>query len=127
MQGTKRDIKPGQRIKVIGSYSEVMCHFGLAGKPIEIELVRKEYDGGKTVYYSAQVHHNGKPFSGTITTGEGGIYGSPQEGFYTYEAAPDDAGDADPRQVMMDVNKMIDDAIMQSGVQVTVITDLGLG
>jgi hypothetical protein len=29
-----------ERVPVIGSYSEVMIHFGLAGKPIEVSLVR---------------------------------------------------------------------------------------
>jgi hypothetical protein len=126
MQGTKRTMVAGDRVRVIGAYSEVMCHFGLAGKPIEIELVRKEYDGGATVYYSAQVHKDGRPFSGTITTSEGGIYGNERDGFYTYEAAPDEAGDENPRQVMADMTKMLDDAIKGSGVPVLTITDLGL-
>lgn len=121
----KRTIKPGERINVIGSYSEVMCHFGLAGKPVQVELVRREYDGGATVYYSAQVYKDGKPFSGTITYGEAGIYRDGDE-FYTYEAEPTDKGDEDPQQVLTDIHDMLEAAIESSGVPVTVITNLGL-
>lgn len=128
MQGTKRIIKPGERVNVIGSYSEVMCHFGLAGKPCQVELIRREYDGGATVYYSGQMYVDGRPFSGTITYGEAGIYCEDYDAgiFYVYEAAPDDKGDDDPAKLLADSRGMLEAAIAASGADVLVITNLGL-
>jgi hypothetical protein len=83
----------GERVPVIGCYSEVMMHFGLAGKPIEVALVRNTYINGKPVppgggyQWVCQVYKNGQPFSAPILTGEGGFY-EDDEGHYTY---PDEA------------------------------------
>ena len=63
-----------ERVPVIGNYSEVMMHFGLADKPIEIALKRTPSASGETICYSAQVYVDGVPFSSRITTGEAGFY-----------------------------------------------------
>jgi hypothetical protein len=69
-----------ERVPVTGSYSEVMIHFGLAGKPIEVSLVRNTYIDGKPVpegegrQYVAQVWKDGRPFSAPILTSEAGFY-----------------------------------------------------
>jgi hypothetical protein len=69
-----------ERVPVIGSYSEVMIHFGLAGKPIEVSLVRNTYINDKPVpegegrQYLTQVWKDGKPFSAPTLTGEAGFY-----------------------------------------------------
>jgi hypothetical protein len=69
-----------ERVPIAGSYSEVMIHFGLAGKPIEVSLVRNTYINGKPVLegegrqYVAQVWKDGRPFSAPILTSEAGFY-----------------------------------------------------
>lgn len=65
-------ISIGQRVRVIGNYSEVMMHFRLSGKEIEVELISER---------SCQVYVNGKPYSFPILIGEGGIHRD-NEGFY---------------------------------------------
>jgi hypothetical protein len=69
-----------ERVPVIGSYSEVMIHFGLAGEPIEVSLVRNTYINGKPLpagegrQYVTQIWKDGRPFSAPILTGEAGFY-----------------------------------------------------
>lgn len=69
-----------ERVPVIGNYSEVMMHFGLAGKPVEVALVLSDnyasvmpepLDQGRPM---CQVYVDGKPFSAPILPGEGGFY-----------------------------------------------------
>jgi hypothetical protein len=78
-----------ERVPVTGSYSEVMIHFGLAGKPIEVSLVRNTYTNGKPVpdgegrQYVAQVWMDGRPFSAPILTSEAGFY-EDELGHYCY-------------------------------------------
>ena len=80
-----------ERVPVIGCHSEVLMHMGLAGKPIEVALVRNRYMNGEPVegeclgrLYVAQVYVDGEPFSAPILTGEAGFYEEPHVGFYTY-------------------------------------------
>jgi hypothetical protein len=78
-----------ERVPVIGSYSEVMIHFGLAGREIEVSLVRNTYINGHPVpegegqQYVAQVWKHGKPFSAPILTSEAGFYEG-ELGHYCY-------------------------------------------
>jgi hypothetical protein len=78
-----------ERVPVIGSYSEVLIHFGLAGKPIEIWLVRNTYINGQPApegegrQYVAQVWKDGGPFSAPTLTGEAGFY-EDECGHYCY-------------------------------------------
>jgi len=78
-----------ERVPVTGSYSEVMLHFGLTGKPIEVSLVRNTYINGRPVPesegrpYVAQVWKDGTPFSAPILTSEAGFY-EDETGQYCY-------------------------------------------
>jgi hypothetical protein len=78
-----------ERVPVIGSYSEVMIHFGLAGKPIQVSLVRNTYLNGQPVpegecrQYLAQVWKDGRPFSASILTSEARFY-EDELGHYCY-------------------------------------------
>jgi len=78
-----------ERVPVVGSCSEVMLHFGLAGKPIEVSLVRNTNTNGQPVpegkgrQYVAQVWQDGRPFSAPILTGEAGFY-EDETGQYCY-------------------------------------------
>ena len=122
---TQRYVKPGQRIKTIGNYSEVMCHMRLAGVPVEIELLRKEYDGGRTVYFSGQVYRDGRPAGAPVTYSEAGFYyDSEKDAYYTYEE--DGPGDENPDQLIQEAHNMIMDALRASGVSEVPITNLGL-
>lgn len=106
----------GERVRVVGCYSEVMMHFGLAGRPVEVALVQGNY-------VMAQVYKDGVPFSGTILPGEAGFCRD-GGGWYVY---PDDGpGDANPAQVMSDMRKLINNAIDGSGAKVKTITNLGI-
>jgi hypothetical protein len=96
-----------ERVPVIGGYSEVMMHFGLAGKPIEVALLRQTrgYSNGPNlpagfmITWMCQVYKDGKPFSAPILCSEGGFYceyeadGTPS--YYTYP----DASRIDPRDL----------------------------
>jgi hypothetical protein len=119
----------GERVRVVGCYSEMMMHFRLAGRPVEISLeYQKAWRGNESYPLTehapmCQVWKDGEPFSGLILPGEGGFYRD-DIGFYCY---PNDGpGDADPEARAAELIKMIDDAIAASGVPVTVITNLGL-
>lgn len=117
----------GERTRVVGCYSEVMMHFGLAGRPVHISL-EYQTDWRDGVPYlltdcapMCQVWKDGQPFSGLITPGEGGFIRD-EDGWYCY---PDDGpGDADPRQVIEDLTEMLREATDVPGVRV--ITNLGL-
>jgi hypothetical protein len=80
----------GERVPVIAPYSEVMLHFGLAGKPIEVSLEHSYDSTGIRKHYWAQVWLHGRPFSSGITTGEAGFYEAEPDEYYTY---------ADPERV----------------------------
>lgn len=83
---TRVDATPGQRIAVIGCYSEAMMHLGHAGKPIEISLEPSRYMNGEIApggRMMGQVWVDGKPFSFPVTTGEAGFY-EDDKGHYTY-------------------------------------------
>lgn len=112
-------IQPGQKVRTVGVYSEIMMHFRLAGRPVEVELLRREYPSG--VYYMAQIYHDGEKFSGPITTSEAGIIENGDE--FTIDAN-DGPGDEDPAAVQREFNQMIREAM--SGPGVCVITNLGL-
>jgi hypothetical protein len=113
-------VKPGQRVRVKGSYSEVMCHFGLAGKPVEIELVENSCDGRR--YYMAQVWKDGKRFSGFVTYGEAGFYRDADDKFYTY--AYDGPGDENPEKIIEDTTAMILEAL--GGAENCTVIHLGM-
>jgi len=78
-----------ERVPVIGSHSEVMIHFGLAGHEIEVSLVRNTYFNGQPVregegrQYVAQLWKDGRPFSAPILTSEAGFY-TDESGHYCY-------------------------------------------
>lgn len=69
----------GERVKLIGCYSEIMMHFGLSGKPIEACLVPTR----SAMSFVAQIYKDGKPFSSPILTGEAGFYRD-EKGYYCY-------------------------------------------
>ena len=117
----------GERVRIVGCYSEVMMHFGLAGRPVEISLEHQTAwrDGEPyplTEYAPmCQVWKDGEPFSGPILPGEGGFLRD-AKGFYCY---PDDGpGDADPRRVQEELTEMLREATNVPGVRI--ITNLGL-
>jgi hypothetical protein len=115
-------IVPGQRVRVVACYSEVNMHMGIAGKPMMVELVKREYPGDSHVYYSAQFYTlDGKPFSGTVTTGEGGLYRDGDTFTTDEDFGP---GDENPRAKAAELTSMLEQAI--GGVDVMVITSLGL-
>jgi hypothetical protein len=78
-----------ERVPVIGSCSEVMIHFGLAGRAIEVSLVRNTYINGPPVHesegrqYVAQVWKDGRPFSAPMLTSEAGFH-EDELGYYCY-------------------------------------------
>lgn len=77
----------GERVKLIGCYSEVMMHFGLAGKPIEVSLEQARMINGTIVpgRAVAQVYVDGKPFSSPILPSEAGFfYDNDTECWYCY-------------------------------------------
>jgi hypothetical protein len=77
---------PGERIPVIECSSEVMMHFGLADKPVDIELVASKTMNGDPVvptYFVAQVYKDSQSFSFPILTGEVGFYEDGGE-YYTH-------------------------------------------
>lgn len=74
-----------ERVPVVGCSSEVLMHFGLADKPIEIALVRSKLANGViTPMVMSQVYSNGRAFSAPVTTGEGGFYQDLDGYYYTY-------------------------------------------
>ena len=85
---------PNERVPVLAVHSEVMCHFGLAGKLVEVALVRNKLMNGNPVpddhdghKFVCQVYTDGKPFSAPILPGEGGFYCDyfkGQDDYYTY-------------------------------------------
>ncbi len=122
----------GEKVRVIGCYSECLMAFDLAGRPIEISLeYQVSYQDNKPYSRTdwplvGQCWKDGQKFSGPVLPSECGFYfDSEKEEFYCY---PDDGpGDPDPKQVRRDLTKLIEDAIAASGVPVTVITNLGFG
>ncbi len=120
---TKVTVVPGQRIRVIAPYSEVCCHMKIAGKPMYVELIKREY--ADWTGYTAQFYKlTGEIFSSPVTTGEGGIHWDEEsQTFYIY---PDDGpGDAYPKEVQRELTERLKAAL--GGSEVKVITDLGLG
>jgi hypothetical protein len=94
----------GERVPVIGCYSEIMMHFGLAGRPCEVSLEYQVHwtDDGPVPRPDwgpgCQAWRDGEKFSGLILTSEGGFYRCsdhgketlPEEaGYYIYMRAPD--------------------------------------
>lgn len=59
----------GEKVKVIGCWSEVMMHMRLADKPIEVALVP---DGPE--HFAVQVYVSGERFSFPILPSEAGFY-----------------------------------------------------
>ncbi len=126
----------GERVPVIGSYSEVQMHMGTAGRPIEVSLeYQGRYENGQWLPIPkwgvvAQIWRDGRECGHSVTTGEGGFYDAGsmaqegEPGYYTYMRLPDDQGDSDPRQVQRDITDMISEAM--SGPGTMVITNLGL-
>jgi hypothetical protein len=98
-----------------------MCHFGLAGTPVEIELLLAVF--GDRTHYGAQVYRDGNPFSGPITTGEAGFYEDEDGRFYTY--AYDGPGDDNPQKTLADMVVALQ--VATGGSAVHVISSLGLG
>lgn len=122
---TKQRMMVGDMIRMVGNYSEVMMHMGLAGRPVIVELIpRNRFDGKGRMLCSAQVYDlYHKPMGAPITTGEAGIY-EDADGYYGYEDYG--AGDSDPRAVAAELTRQLEDAITSSGVEVKTITNLGL-
>jgi hypothetical protein len=120
----QRYVNPGDMVRVIGNYSEVMCHMRVAGKPIVVELLYKHH--GTNIYFYAQVYKDLRPCGGPITTGEAGFFfDSEKNQYYTYEDYG--PGDENPQKVIKEARDLIESAIKASGVEVTTITNLGLG
>lgn len=79
----------GERIPVIGSYSEVMMHFRLAGQPIEVSLEYDRYMNGRIAVprrFVAQVWLDGQIYSAPILPCEAGFYCEDYDKgiYYTY-------------------------------------------
>jgi hypothetical protein len=66
-----------------------MIHFGLAGRAIEVSLIRNTYINGRPVHesegrqYVAQVWKDGRPFSAPMLTSEAGFH-EDELGYYCY-------------------------------------------
>ena len=71
---------PGMRVTLLLPYSEVCMHMRVADHLAEAELTNSEYPGIQL--YTKDGHQ----FSGSITTGEAGVYRDDQ-GFYFYPPA----------------------------------------
>jgi len=71
------NIELGQRGRKRMPFSEVCMHMRIAGKYMDFELLNKEYPG-------VQLYEDGRPFSGSITTGEAGIFHDSERGYYYY-------------------------------------------
>lgn len=117
MSQVKRYAKVGERIRTVGSYSEMMCHCGYAGRPVDIVLTQSgPYFGGRAYKVGEGGYVSGTP-------GEVGFY-QDAEGYYCY---PEDGpGDENPQAVIAEATAMLNDAIDASGVQVTTISNLGI-
>jgi len=113
-------VTPGERVKTVGPYSEIMLYLDLAGRPIEVELLRNDHPGG--VYYAAQIYVNGAPRSAPVAYFEAGFRYDPGTREFSVDA-DDGPGDADPRRVANDTTRAITAAI---GDDVRVVDDLGL-
>ncbi len=72
-----RRIKPGERGRKVLAYSECCCYMRVAGKEMDFLLKDTEYP--MVQLYDA----DGREFSGSITTGECGLY-QDSEGYYYY-------------------------------------------
>jgi hypothetical protein len=78
--------KLGERVPVVGCYSEAMMHLGVAGQPIQVALVEQKNLRGETIpglRPMAQIYHGNRPYSFPVLPGEAGFY-EDEEGFYCY-------------------------------------------
>jgi hypothetical protein len=122
---TKTYMKPGQRVRYIGPYSEVMCHMKIAGHPYYVELIGVKMLN-ESIYHSARVYgleQFDPSYGSPVTLGEAGIH-QDEGGYYTY--AEDGPGDDNPDALLAEARQLLHDAIVLSGVQVMTITNLGL-
>jgi hypothetical protein len=76
----------GERVPVIGCYSEASMHLGVSDKPIEIQLVYSlTLNGTPTNYVMCQIWKDRREYSFPVTTGEGGFYSDyTRARYYTY-------------------------------------------
>jgi hypothetical protein len=120
----KKYVQPDDAVRLIGCYSEVNMHMGVAGKPIIASIKEQVFDGRS--YYSTRYIRDGREWS-TVTLGEGGFYQEDTADGPRFYCYPDDGpGDEDPKAVQRDITQLISSAISGAGVSVTTITNLGL-
>lgn len=109
MSRTKHYMKSGERVPVIGPYSEVMCHMGLAGRPADIEFLECRF--GDRTYHSAQVYRDSNMAGAPVTCGEAGIYFDEDGKPYCYRRDDNDQGDANPKEEERRMYQLIKDAL----------------
>lgn len=71
------NIKRGETGRKIMPHSEVCMYMQIAGQTFDFYLKKGEYSG-------VQLLKDGREYSGSITTGEAGVF-QDEDGFYYYE------------------------------------------
>jgi hypothetical protein len=80
----RREVRPGERVAIVGSWSEASTHAGVSDRIVEVEL----HPTRNRWLYEAHLYEPGapEPFATWLTDAEAGIYRDDQTGtLYTYE------------------------------------------
>ena len=73
-----RAIRPGDRVRLELPYSEVCMHMRVAGRVMDVRMTEGRYPMAQLL------NADSSEFSFPITTGEAGIFGDVDRGFYCY-------------------------------------------
>lgn len=83
-----RNVRPGDRVRIELPYSEVCMHMRVAGRVMDVRMTDGRYPMAQLL------NPDGSEFSAPILTGEAGIFGDVERGFYCY---PEKETPAQPR------------------------------
>jgi hypothetical protein len=104
--GPRVRVWPGRRYAHVLPHSEVCMHFGKAGTVMQFELIERIWQRESWYQYSVQLFRDdGTHYSGTITTGEAGLFhdeertSMPVQAFYFYPWFPPPANEAEGRKL----------------------------
>jgi hypothetical protein len=73
-----RAVRPGDRVRLELPFSEVCMHMRVAGRVMDVRMTEDQYPMAQLL------NADGSEFSFPITTGEAGIFGDVDRGFYYY-------------------------------------------
>ena len=73
-----RTVSPGDRVRIELPFSEVCMHMRVAGRVMDVRMTEGRYPMAQLL------NPDGSEFSAPILTGEAGIYGDVERGFYCY-------------------------------------------